>query len=95
MQTALQSYNGNVNPTQILAGLNRDGNFHFLSEAEAVNRDLAVALNRDVGFSKRSRSARTAASRSSLGNRWFVSEDDAWRLGALGLVLVRQHLAQP
>src|SRR5687768_4421278 len=36
LQAALGSYNGGVNPTQILAGLNRDGNFHFLSEAEAV-----------------------------------------------------------
>jgi TonB-dependent receptor len=84
LQTALQSYNGSVNPTQILAGLNRDGNFHFLSEAEAVNRDLAVALNRDVGFQEKSLGP-DGSLEVALGNRWFISEDDAWRLGAMGL----------
>ena len=33
--------------------LNGDGNFHFLSEAEAINRDLAISLNRDVEITEK------------------------------------------
>jgi outer membrane receptor protein involved in Fe transport len=84
LQTALQSYNGGVNPTRILEGLNADGNFHFLSEAEAINRDLAVSLNRDVELEDKKLSP-DGSVELALGNRWFISEDDQWRLGALGL----------
>src|SRR5688572_924864 len=84
LQDALNTYNGGVNPTQILAGLNRDGNFHFLSEAEAVNRGLAATLNRDVGLQPKSLGP-DGSVELALGHRWFVSEDDAWRIGAMGL----------
>jgi hypothetical protein len=84
LRAALDSYRGNVNPTRILAGLNTDGNFHFLSEAEAINRDLAVSLNRDVELENKKVSP-DGSVEIALGNRWFVSKDDQWRLGALGL----------
>ncbi len=94
LQAALGSYDGSVNPTQILAGLNRDGNFHFLREAEAINRDLAVSLNRDVGLEKKSLGP-DGSVELALGNRWFFSEDDAWRFGAMGLFSYDNTLAQP
>jgi outer membrane receptor protein involved in Fe transport len=84
LQTALGAYDGSVNPTQILSSLNRDGNFHFLSEAEAINRDLAVTLNRDVALQPKSLGP-DGSVELALGHRWFISEDDAWRLGAMGL----------
>jgi outer membrane receptor protein involved in Fe transport len=85
LQSALGEYGGSVDPTRILAGLNRDGNFHFLSEAEAINRDLAVTLNRDVGLTSK-KLGPDGSLELALGNSWFLSEDDAWRLGAMGLI---------
>ena len=65
--------------------MNSDGTSHALSEAEAVNRDLALSLNRDVEIEGKDLGP-DGSLEVALGNRWFLSEDDAWRLGALGLV---------
>jgi outer membrane receptor protein involved in Fe transport len=85
LQTALQTYLGDISPANILAGLNGDGSSHALAEAEAINRDLARSLNRDVEIQSKDLSPDSSLE-VALGNRWFVSQDDAWRLGALGLV---------
>ena len=65
--------------------MNGDGNFHFLSEAEAINRDLAISLNRDVEIEAKSL-APDGSLEVALGNRWFFGEDDSWEFGTLGLV---------
>jgi TonB-dependent receptor len=84
LQAALGNYHGSVNPTRILSALNADGNFHFLSEAEAINRDLAVTLNRNVELEKKELGP-DGSLEVALGNRWFLDREDTWRLGALGL----------
>lgn len=85
LQTGLQTYLGDISPANILAGLNGDGTSHALSEAEAINRDLALSLNRDVEIESKDLSP-DGSLEVALGNRWFLSEDEAWRLGALGLI---------
>jgi outer membrane receptor protein involved in Fe transport len=85
LQQGLQTYLGDISPASILAGLNSDGTSHTLAEAEAINRDLALSLNRDVEIEPKDLSADSSLE-VALGNRWFVSEDDAWRIGALGLM---------
>ena len=83
----LQHYAGNITPINILNTLrNDDGNFHFVSEAEAKNRELAVALNRNVGARSQVAWARTAASRSTSATAGYLGGDDQWQLGVLGLV---------
>ena len=64
LNAGLQTYEGDIDPFSILSTLNQDGNLHFLPEASAVNRDLALSLNRDLGFQE-SRWARTAVSKCS------------------------------
>jgi outer membrane receptor protein involved in Fe transport len=82
----LQHYAGNITPINILSTLrNDDGNFHFVSAAEAKNRELAVALNRDVELGTKSLGP-DGSLEIDLGNRWFLGGDDQWQLGVLGLV---------
>jgi len=85
LQAGLQTYTGDISPANILAGLNSDGTSHALSEAEAINRDLALSLNRDVEIEPKDLGP-DGSLELALGNRWFLSEDDAWRLGVIGLV---------
>ena len=81
----LQNYQGNISPSNILDTLNGDGNFHFLSEAEARNRDLALSLNRDVEITKKPLGP-DGSLEFDLGNRWFLGEQERWQIGAMGLV---------
>jgi outer membrane receptor protein involved in Fe transport len=85
LQSGLQTYLGDISPASILSGLNRDGTSHALSEAQAINRDLALSLNRDVEIEPKDLSP-DGSLELALGNRWFLSEDDAWRLGVLGVI---------
>jgi outer membrane receptor protein involved in Fe transport len=85
LQSGLQTYLGDISPASILTGLNRDGTSHDLSEAQAINRDLALSLNRDVEIERKDLSP-DGSLELALGNRWFLSEDDAWRLGVLGVI---------
>ena len=39
----IQTYLGNISAASIQTGLNRDGTLHPISEAQAVNRDLAIS----------------------------------------------------
>ena len=85
LQSGLQTYLGNISPASILTGLSRDGNTHTIADAEAINRDLAVSLNRDVDIHSKNLSP-DGSLEVALGNKWFLSDDDAWTFGALGLV---------
>jgi outer membrane receptor protein involved in Fe transport len=85
LQSGLQTYLGDISRASILTGLNRDGTSHALSEAQAINRDLALSLNRDVEIEPKDLSP-DGSLELALGNRWFLSEDDAWRLGVLGVI---------
>ncbi len=81
----LQDYRGNITPSNILNTLNGDGNYHFLSEAEAINRDLGVSLNRDVEISPKSLGP-DGSFELDLGSKWYLGGQDRWQFGAMGLV---------
>src|SRR5262245_30660027 len=85
LEAGLQTYLGNISPASILTGLQRDGNTHSIAEAEAINRDLAVSLYRDVDIHSKNLSP-DGSLEVALGNKWFLSDDDTWTFGALGLV---------
>src|SRR5688572_29340971 len=75
LNSALQTYEGNIDPFSILSTLNQDGNLHFLPEASAVNRDLALSLNRDLGFQEKSLGP-DGSFEVQLGNRWLIGDED-------------------
>jgi hypothetical protein len=85
LAAGLQQHRGNLASSNILQTLNGDGNFHFLSEAEALNRQYAVSLNRNVEISPKSLPP-DGGLEISLGNRWFFGEQESWQFGALGLI---------
>ena len=85
LNSALQTYEGDIDPFGILGKLNQDGNLHFLPEATAINRDLALSLNRDLEFQEKSLGP-DGSLEVQLGNRWFLGEDELWEFGALGVV---------
>jgi outer membrane receptor protein involved in Fe transport len=85
LDAALETYEGDIDPFGILTKLNEDGNLHFLPQAFAINRDLALSLNRDLGFEEKSLSP-DGSFEVQLGNRWFFGEQELWQFGALGVL---------
>jgi TonB-dependent receptor len=85
LSAGLATYRGQVSPNGILEALNGDGNVHSIAEAQALNRSLATALNRDVEIGRKDLGA-DGSLELALGNRWFLSRDDQWQLGTLALV---------
>jgi len=85
LNAALQTYQGDIDPFNILRTLNQDGNLHFLPEATAINRDLALSLNRDLGFEYKSLGP-DGSLEVSLGNRWLFDDEGRWEFGALGVL---------
>ncbi|HJR68494.1 MAG TPA: TonB-dependent receptor [Gammaproteobacteria bacterium] len=85
IRDAIQEYRGNLSTAGIFAGLNRDGQPHLLSQAEAINRQLATSLYRDIDFEQKSLSP-DASLEAALGNRWYFGGSDQWQFGALGLL---------
>lgn len=85
ISNALRTYQGELSPARILDGLRRDGNFYTIQQAEAVNRELATALNRNIGISEESFNPDIGLE-GALGNRWFFGETEQWEFGALALL---------
>jgi hypothetical protein len=85
IQSATQEYQGNISAVGIYDGLNRDGNPHLFTTAEAFNRDLATSLYRNIDFYEKSMSP-DAGLEVALGNSWYLGDTENWRFGALGLL---------
>lgn len=81
---AIDEYQGNLSPVGILNGLNRDGQSHTLAEAQAVNRQLATSLYRNVDFQEDSADPDMAVE-ATLGNSWMLDEQELWRFGFTAL----------
>jgi TonB-dependent receptor len=81
---AIQNYLGDLSPNGILRGLNRDGEPHSIAQAQAINRELATSLNRDVEF-KRESTDPDYTFEAALGNSWYIDESERWRVGVLAL----------
>lgn len=85
LHAGLQQYQGNISSVDIFRALNADGNPHSFGEAEALNRNLAFALNRDLKIERKTLSP-DGSLELALGNRWYFGAADLWEFGALGLV---------
>ena len=79
---AIQEYQGDINSANILDALRRDGAFHTIDEAEAINRELATSLNRSLNLTPKDLDPDISL-KATLGNRWFLGEDV--QVGALAL----------
>ena len=85
LEAALQTYEGDIDSFNILSKLNEDGNLHFLPEATAVNRQLALSLNRNLGFEEKALGPDGSLD-VALGNRWLFDDEGRWEFGALGVL---------
>ncbi len=81
---AIQQYQGNLAPAEIFQALQRDGQFHTIDEAEAINRELATSLNRNLDINEQSLDPDLSVE-ASAGNSWYLGEAQNWRIGVLGL----------
>ena len=81
---AIDEFQGNLSATSILGALLRDGGVHSLSEAEAINRQIATSLNRDLDFREESLDPDVSLE-GSVGNSWYLGDAEQWRIGALAL----------
>jgi TonB-dependent receptor len=85
IRDARVEYLGNITATGIYNGLIRDGNVHTFAEAQAINRDLATSLYRNIDFESKSLSP-DAGLEGAFGNSWYLGETEQWRIGALNLI---------
>lgn len=84
IKNAIQEFQGDLSANGILRGLNRDGQPHSQAQAQALNRQLATSLNRNVEF-KRESTDPDYTFEAALGNSWYVGEQERWRFGVLAL----------
>ena len=77
---ALAEYQGDVSVQNILTFLRRADASATLADAQAVNRSLALALNRDIAVEQKSVSPDVGV-KASVGNRFLIGND--WEVGFL------------
>ena len=82
LRGAVQTFQGSLSSNDILDVLRRDGQFHTLEEAEAIRRDLATSLNRNIDAREKDLPADLGIEANG-GYRWFLGEN--WELGFLAL----------
>ena len=82
LRTAINTFEGDLSSSNILSILQRDGAFHTIGEAEAIQRDLATALNRDIDLRDKDLPPDFGAELTG-GYRWFLRDD--LEFGFLGL----------
>ncbi|MEZ5560298.1 MAG: TonB-dependent receptor plug domain-containing protein [Pseudomonadales bacterium] len=70
----IDTYEGSFAPQNILTVLNRDGQYHTLAEAEAINRELTTGLNRNIDLKKQSLDPDLSGEITG-GYRWFLGDD--------------------
>ncbi|HEX5766064.1 MAG TPA: TonB-dependent receptor [Woeseiaceae bacterium] len=77
---AINEYQGSVGVQQILTFMRRQDPSATLADAQLVNRDLALELNRNIG-AETTDVPLDASARASIGNNWLIGND--WELGFL------------
>ena len=81
IEQALGQFSGRLDEQNILNGLRTSTNPNAsAADAQALNRSLAQALNRDLSIRERS-DAPDYNLRANIGNNWIVGQD--WEVGAL------------
>ena len=84
ISAAVQQFQGELAPPQMLQALQRDGQFHTIAEAQGLNRELATSLNRNIDLSEQSLDPDLSVE-AAAGDSWYLGESDEWRLGLLAL----------
>ena len=82
LREAIQTYRGNISSVNIFNTLRRAGGTPTLAHAEALNRQLATALNRDIDIGPEDLSPDVKGEITG-GYRWFLGE--RWEFGFLAL----------
>ena len=77
---AINEYQGSVGVQQILTFMRRQDPSATLADAQLVNRNLALELNRNIGVETKDVPL-DASARASIGNTWLIGND--WELGFL------------
>jgi len=81
LSQAIQRFSGNLNAQGILSGLRREGNPEAtLADAEVINRQLALGLNRDISIYTQD-STPDVDLKGSIGNNYILTDD--WEVGFL------------
>lgn len=80
ISAAADEYRGNLSTQGILAALRTEDPSATLEDAQAINRDLALALNREIGVEQKG-SSPDVGLKASIGNRFILN--DNWDLGFL------------
>ena len=80
LSRAIRTYQGDISSGQILSVLNRDGGQHTIAEADAIRRDLATALNRNIDLRDKDLPADVGVEASG-GYRWYLGSN--WEAGFL------------
>ncbi|TAK52876.1 MAG: hypothetical protein EPO25_12575 [Gammaproteobacteria bacterium] len=84
LREAIKTYRGGIDPFSIQETLGFDGSAATLAEAEAVNRALAISLNRDIDLQSTSPDPDHSLE-VSIGDRWTLDEAGRWEVGVLAL----------
>ncbi len=84
IEDAIQLYRGNISANSIFNHLQMDGEFHEFEEAQAINRQLATTLHRDIDFREASMDPDLSAELS-VGNSIYAGAADQVKIGFLAL----------
>ena len=85
IRQAIPATRGDISSSGIFQALQREGGNPTFSQAEALNRQLATSLNRDVNFESKNMEPDISVE-SALGNSWYLGDDEQWKIGGLALI---------
>ncbi len=71
LMSAVKMYRGSLNPIDILARINLGDGTKTLADAEAINRDLALQLNRDIDIAEQSEDI-NGSIEANVGNNFYL-----------------------
>src|SRR5690606_14697549 len=74
VMAAINEYQGSVGVQQILTFMRRQDPSATLADAQLVNRNLALELNRNIGVETKDVPL-DASARASIGNNWLIGND--------------------
>jgi TonB-dependent receptor len=84
IRNAINTFRGSLSPVAIFNTLNQSGAPASFADAQAINRDLALSLNRNIDLQPKSLGP-DGGFQASAGNRWFFGDAEEWEFGVMGL----------
>lgn len=80
--TAIQEFQGQLDPVSLARGLRRDGSQATLADGEALNRQLATAFNRNIDIKDKELDP-DLSGEIVAGSNWAI--DDMWEIGGVAV----------